>query len=104
MRFGAVQTITPGEEISQAWNKAPLVPSPAAPVAQSLWPFPNEVTNPALTVCTACRQDNIAVPFLLPFGDSDPAHYIAVNTPMVAATVNFYRNRPLALRSSPIRP
>ena len=113
-RWGPIRQIRPGGQISQIWAKGPVVPSPAAqPVnaagatgAFTLSPAAptaradgvGKARNLLLTVCAACRQDDNGMLYILPFGDSDPAHY-AEEFPGTSR-VRFYRNGRLALTSA----
>ena len=104
LRVGLRQQIRPGQQISQVWNKSPLVPSPASPTAED--GGLSTITDPALTACTACRQDNNGVLFLSPFGDSDPSHYWSIgrNEPQSGAVptsaLRFFRNGTLDFDSA----
>jgi len=113
-RWGPIQQIEPGQEISQAWAKGPPVPAPAAaPVsaagaAGAFGLSPNapaaradgagQAGNLLLTVCAACRQDDNGMLYLLPFGDSAPSHY--AEDFAGTSRVRFYRNGRLALTSA----
>lgn len=113
-RWGPIQQIRPGEQISQTWLKGPVVPSPAAPpvnAAAAVGAFTLSPDAPAAradgagkarkllrTVCAACRQDDNGMLYLLPFGDSDPAHYAEEFAGI--SRVRFYRNGRLALTSA----
>jgi hypothetical protein len=110
----APRTIRPGQVISQVWGKFPAVPSPAAPDVYSLYyiGFDGPYSDPypvAATVCPACRQDDNAMLYLMPYGDSDPSHHgfplpgPAVNYGIPASTFQFYRNGTLALTSAASR-
>jgi hypothetical protein len=75
-QWGPIERISPGQQISESWDKGPMVPSPAAPPAYASDAHVNNgVPRPLLTVCPACRQGNIGMLNLLPFGDSDPSQY-----------------------------
>jgi hypothetical protein len=98
-RYDAIRAISPGQQISETWNKAPLAPSPADWPTQAGQYAPTG--NPMLTVCAACRQDNNGMLYLSPYGDSDPAHY-SVTYPDgqdLTSELSFYRNHVLALTS-----
>jgi hypothetical protein len=94
--------IHPGQQISEVWNKTPAVPSPTAPTYE----FANDYGgiysgDPRLTVCTACRQGDIGTVNVLPYGDSDPAHYSDYPGFGVGqAGIRFYRDGTLALDSN----
>jgi hypothetical protein len=93
----APRTISDGTTISEDWGKAPLGAPPSA--ASPLSGF-GSGNRPASPVCGACRQDDNALFFLRPYGDSDPGHYgnqIALPTVLVPSAVSFYRNGQLAI-------
>lgn len=106
VRIGARRQISQGGQVSETWNKGPLVPSPASPPVQNntlgvLGPG-STVTDPALVACTACRQDNNAVTFVSPFGDSDPSHYWDAGNALAIppSEFRFFRNSTLSFDSS----
>jgi len=105
---GVIRTIHPGEEIHEVWNKAPLVPSPAAPMLESLYvESPGDVPGDALqTVCAACRQDDNGIVNINPLSDSDPSHYTSFLPNLIPApgeasfsSLRFSRNGVLAITS-----
>lgn len=107
-RSGARQRIRQGGQVSEVWNKAPLVPSPASPFVNQnsvALAASDVVTDPALVACTACREDNNAVLFLTPLGDSDRSHLGTETLDPTSATfgsgLRFYRNGTLSFDSSP---
>lgn len=63
-RTAAPRRITPGQVITEEWNKAPLAPARVA-----------EPGSGTTTVCAACRQDDNGAVYLSRFGDSDASHY-----------------------------
>ncbi|MQA77784.1 MAG: hypothetical protein GEV10_04780 [Streptosporangiales bacterium] len=73
-RFRAPRTIAHGQRITEVWAKGPPVPSPAPSIVNKLSQMPNPPTN-SVTVCPACRQDDIGMLYLMEGGDSDPAHF-----------------------------
>lgn len=97
--WGPIERISPGQQISESWDKGPMVPAPAAPPAYaSAANLNNGVPRPLLTVCPACRQGNIGMLNMLPFGDSDPSQYsedFAGNSSLL-----FYRDGRLAYTSA----
>jgi hypothetical protein len=102
--WGPIERIRPGEQISGSWGKAPMVPSPAAPPAYAAGAYAlagfasHTALDPWLTVCPACRQGDIGMLNLLPFGDSDPSHYaedFAGDSKLL-----FYRDGKLAVTSA----
>ncbi|HEV2371873.1 MAG TPA: hypothetical protein VGS19_06865 [Streptosporangiaceae bacterium] len=111
-RMATPLTIRPGEHLTQTWNKAPLVPSEVAPSGYSFSNFTSVTSSgpwnyPMTTsVCPACRQDDNAFLYLLPFGDSDPSHFSNNGLPGpptgLMSGLRFYRNGTLALSSSGI--
>jgi hypothetical protein len=106
-RWGARRTYASGQQFTEEWNRAPLVPSTTAPYIQdpsiSIGGSNGEVLDPRLTVCPACRQDTNAMVYLNSLGDSDPSHY-AGDIGAGTSTLDFYRNGTLALSSAPILP
>jgi hypothetical protein len=107
---GPVWSIHPGQQITAAWNKAPLAPASLAPpywgdgfmsqaAADDINFLGKNLGDPrALTVCTACRQGDIGTLNILPFGDSGPAQYDNwLYFPGRDSTLLFYRNGALAL-------
>jgi hypothetical protein len=101
-RFGAVRMLQPGGQITDTWNKAPLVASPAAPVDWLQFPL---VTNwftgqKIATLCGACRQGDIGAWFNSVEGDSDPSHYTTDNDSYIegstSSSLRFWRNGTLA--------
>jgi hypothetical protein len=99
-----IRQIGPGQQFTVVWNKGPNVPPPAAP------PYANFENDPAgprytgdprLTVCAACRQDDNGVVNLMPYGDSDPAHftYLPDSHSLASSLVLFYRDGTLAFDS-----
>jgi hypothetical protein len=107
--WGAPREIRPGGNLTEVWNKGPMVPSPAASPLLGLFGYlPPGLTllyggQPLPLACPACRQDDNGWLQLSPFGDSDPAHYgdaagsynqngLATPTP-----VAFYRDGKLAV-------
>jgi hypothetical protein len=102
-RFGAIQMLQPGGQISDTWNQAPLVPSPTAPLDWIQSPI---VTNwqTSLTMaalCGACRQGDIGAWFNSTLGDSDPSHYTwdnegFGNPDALSSSLQFWRNGTLA--------
>jgi len=90
--LGRHWVISPGQQISEAWNKAPQVPPPTAEGAQ----FQASAQDTG-TVCGACRQGDIGMLYLSPEGDSDPYHYDDVFG--AATALSFYRNGALAITS-----
>jgi hypothetical protein len=102
-RAGARRHITQGGQISEIWNKAPLVPSPASPTVEGNV-LGTTITHPALAACAACRENNNAVLFLSAFGDSDRAHswntHQVVNDVLPVSALRFYRNGAITFDSS----
>lgn len=100
-RWGPRRTIQPGQHIDETWNKAPLAPPPVAPFLQSaevaLFGSAEPVDRPLWTICPACRQGDYAMTYLMPFGDSDPAHFV----PLLdgPSSVDFYRDGTLVQTS-----
>jgi hypothetical protein len=100
--YSAVQRIAPGQQITETWNKAPLVPTGLPYRYADYLSSDLLVTgDPRLTLCAACRQDDNGVVNLTAFGDSDPSHY-GDNVATVAQTqaLRFYRNGTLALSTA----
>lgn len=97
--YSAVHTIAPGQQITETWNKAPLVPT-GVPYRYADYKsgLGGADGDPRLTVCAACRQDDNGVVNLLAFGDSDPSHYgDDVATATQTQDLRFYRNGTLAI-------
>jgi hypothetical protein len=101
-QFGHPQAIHPGQQLTGVWNKAPLAPGFTAPP----YLFANDFGkiysgDPRRTVCTACRQGDIGTVNILPFADSDAAHYsdIPCCGSILAPSLKFYRDGILALDS-----
>lgn len=72
-----VREITPGQQLSQVWDGAPVVPSPAAAPAAT---FFDPVASPFAAyrdLAPASRQDDLAS-LNLTLGDSDPSHFSAL--------------------------
>jgi hypothetical protein len=93
-------TTRPGGQVTEVWNKWPLVPTPAAAYLEaptvSLNSFGHFLAAaPLLTVMPASRQDNNGV-LDLQFGDSDPAHQLG-NPFTGFSGVSFYRAGKLAI-------
>ncbi|BCJ25918.1 hypothetical protein [Actinocatenispora sera] len=101
-RWGPRETLKPGR-LDEEFNRGPAVPSPAAPYLQTpstgLGGAGGTVRASTLTGCGACRQDDDAVLWLQPLGDSDPSHYGAGNPVDENSSVRFWRNGKLALTS-----
>ena len=109
-RWGPRQSYSPGQQVTETWNKGPQVPSPAAvPIAAAEYqlcctgsgpvPLP---ASPAATTVPASRQDNNGMLYLAPFGDSVPVHYgdygsHAPDGSGPASGLEFYRNGALAV-------
>lgn len=91
-RFDVPRHISPGEQIDQTWNKAPLAPAQVGPPTAGQ----GDAAQPQTEVCPACRQDDNAMVNLIGFGDSDPAHYSELFT---GSDLDFYRNDKLAISS-----
>jgi hypothetical protein len=102
--YGPPQHIAPGQQISEVWNKTPAAPSPAAPTVETpnfSVPAETPSSDPRLAGCTACRQGDIGTVNILPYADSDPAHYS--NQPVFnvgLASYKFYRDGTLAIDSA----
>jgi hypothetical protein len=101
-RWGAIRMLHPGGQITETWNKAPLVASPAAPAdwLQDIITT-NWFTGQAIaTLCGACRQGDIGAWFNSTEGDSDPSHYTQDNSTFNAegnsSSLEFWRNGKLA--------
>jgi hypothetical protein len=102
--FGPARHIAPGQQLSEVWNKLPQAPSPVAPPVEtpnSGTPASTQNSDPRLAVCTACRQGDIGTVSILPYGDSDPAHFsqspaFGVGT----SNIKFYRDGTLAIDSA----
>lgn len=92
-RFDVPRHISPGEQIDQTWNKAPLAPAQIGPPTAGF----GDPAHPQSALCPACRQDDNAMVNLNGFGDSDPAHY--GDTPFTSHDLDFYRNDKLAISS-----
>jgi hypothetical protein len=90
--LGRHWVISPGQQISEVWNKAPQAPPPVAEGAQ--FEFSAEDTG---TVCEACRQGDIGMLYPSPDGDSDPYHYDDIFG--AATALSFYRDGTLAITS-----
>jgi hypothetical protein len=92
--LGAVQALVPGEQITEVWDKAPLVPSSIAPSAR--------LGGSPQTYCVACRQDDNGALDMFPFADSDPSHQsdLYPNSASYSSSLNFYRNGTLAYSSA----
>lgn len=73
-RYRAPRTIAHGQRVTEVWAKGPPVPSPAPSIVNKLSQMPDPPTN-SVTVCPACRQDDIGMLYLMEGGDSDPAHF-----------------------------
>lgn len=102
-RWGARHTLVPGQPISETFDVAGAVPSPAAAYAQTatiaIGGPSSSVASPLLVVCAACRQDDNALLNIQPFGGSDPNHFgqsVDVND---QSTLRFWRNGTLAVTS-----
>jgi hypothetical protein len=80
------------------------VPSPAAPplyASEAADASSGQLATQLLpTVCPACRQGNIGMLYLLPYGDSDPSHYSEDFGP--TSTLSFFRNGRLAVTSAAV--
>ncbi|MBO0868308.1 MAG: hypothetical protein J2P15_07050 [Micromonosporaceae bacterium] len=107
-RTAGPRRLSHGGQISEDWNKAPLVPAPVAPFTDGQDPltwvfqndpnFPNDLTRLA---CPACRQDNNGLLYLTRRGDSVPTHYTwqFYGFADQSSKVWFYRDGALALTS-----
>lgn len=92
--WGAVHAIRPGGQVIEIWDKGPMVAAPAASGEQG--------ESVSSTLCPACRQDDNATLYVMPFGDSDPSHYgdpSDYQFSLSSSPVSFYRNGTLALTS-----
>jgi hypothetical protein len=93
--YDAPRTISDGTTISEDWGKAPVGAPPS--VASPLYGAGLRLTSP---VCGACRQDDNALFFLWPYGDSDQGHYgndSAYPVYIGQSALSFYRNGQLAI-------
>jgi len=100
MRYlGPSRAIAHGQQIDETWNRAPFVPSAAAPPAARRTGVGTGPIDGRATTCPACRQDDNAFLFLQPFGDSDPSHH---GNPQFSATptLSFARNGKVAVTSA----
>jgi hypothetical protein len=92
----APRTIHPGQAVTETWNKAPLTaPSAAAPTFAGVFGGSGNVGSPSSTLCSACRQGDGAFVSIVPFGDSDPAHYSDPGDSLVAqqpTAAEFFQN------------
>lgn len=87
-QFSTRFTVEHGQQLDTSWGKGPAVPSRAAPPTGITYSAQPLRTDPRETVVTAARQDDNAMLYLAPAGDSDPAHYgYAVDTDL-----RFYRD------------
>lgn len=98
--YGQPQHIAPGQQITEVWDKAPMVPAPTAP-PRGDGGYSAYTGNPLLGVCVACRQGDIGTVNVLPYGDSDPSHFsdapvFDVQSPVLL----FYRDGRLATDSA----
>jgi hypothetical protein len=101
IRYGAIQMLQPGGQITETWNKAPLVASPTAPVdwTQDILGITWYTGQTIATLCGACRQGDIGAWFNSIEGDSDPSHYTSDNVDYTASgssSLEFWRNGKLA--------
>lgn len=102
-RWDIPRRIRHGEQITETWNKAPLVPASAALPQVQLGAFDLVPPNPLATMCEACRQDNNALLYLQPFGDSDLSHFsegVAFADQPPTSALTFSRNGKLAFTSA----
>jgi hypothetical protein len=75
-RVAAPLQVHPGQQVTEVWNKEPLVPGPALAVGNGFGLAGQSFqTGPFPAACTACRQDDNAFLSLTDWGDSDPGHY-----------------------------
>lgn len=75
-RVAAPHQVRPGQQITEVWNKEPLVPGPALASGNGSGVIGNFFqSGPFPAACTACRQDDNAFVSLTNWGDSDPGHY-----------------------------
>jgi hypothetical protein len=100
LRYGSVQMIRPGGQITETWNKDPLVASPAAPVdwTQTIYATTWYPGQSIATLCGACRQGDIGAWFNSTLADSDPSHYTwdAESGTTGSSSLEFWRNGKLA--------
>ena len=100
VRYGAVQMIRPGGQITETWDKDPLVASPTAPVdwSQTIFVTTWYTGQSIATLCGACRQGDIGAWFNSTLGDSDPSHYTwdAESGTTGSSSIEFWRNGKLA--------
>ncbi|MFL6075951.1 MAG: hypothetical protein ACJ73S_21395 [Mycobacteriales bacterium] len=96
-RWSERRTISHGQQLTETFNKAPLVPSTTVTYANQPVLF-GGITAPRAAVCAACRQDDNGMLHLQPFGDSDLTHY---TDPTWAknSRIRFSRDGTLALSS-----
>jgi len=100
-RYGAIRMLHPGGQITETWNKAPLVASPAAPVdwTQDILSTTWYTGQAIATLCGACRQGDIGAWFNSTEGDSDPSHYTwdrSSGGATYSSSLEFWRNGKLA--------
>jgi len=90
--------VQPGHQISVAWNKAPLVPSPVTPLISVF--AGNLDWAGSGTVCPACRQGDVADLTLISDADSEQ-HYDGLEfyPGQPSTSLQFYRNGSLAVTS-----
>jgi hypothetical protein len=96
-RYGAVRMLQPGGQITETWNKAPLIASPTAPVdwTQDILSTTWWTGQSIATLCGACRQGDIGAWFNSTEGDSDPSHYTSDRSGGGAtdsSSLEFWRN------------
>jgi hypothetical protein len=90
------EPVRPGGQVSVAWDKGPLVPSPVAPSLAALR------LQGSGTVCPACRQGDLADLTIASDGDSQQhveSLPFAFGTLSPASGLSFYRNGSLAVTS-----
>ena len=89
--YGPNQKVTPGQQISEEWNKGPVTPTSGAYYLGQEALFLNAPLLQAYT--TAARQDNNGL-LWLQLGDSEPAH--SLGDPYLvgggSSSIAFYRN------------
>ncbi|URM96236.1 hypothetical protein LUW76_18970 [Actinomadura madurae] len=91
--YDSFRHIKPGERIEQEWGKAPVAPGQAG-IIGTHFGLPMPGAGPA-ALCPACRQGEVAMLRLDPFGDSDPRHFVGYpdfKAGETGAVFSFYRN------------
>jgi hypothetical protein len=97
-RWSERHPIAHGQQLTETFNKAPLVPSVSAAYT-SVPAFLGGAVSSRGSLCAACRQNDIGMLHLQPFGDSDLTHFTEPSW-LDVSHLTFTRDGALALSSA----